>query len=107
LPLPPAQNLAPNESRQDIIRVARVTRKARQESSAALDGASQLRHHHLDGKTLRTVRRRNDLQSGSRLLVLGITARPDARRRRRVPLPELPARQNRSPEGIRQSQASL
>jgi hypothetical protein len=45
LPLPLTQNLAPTESRQDITRLARLTRKPGYDASVPLDAAARLRHH--------------------------------------------------------------
>ena len=61
----------------------------------------------LDGKTLCTVRRRDDLRAGSRLLVRGTATHPDADRRRRVPVPQLSAGQGRSVAQFRQKKRSV
>jgi len=59
------------------------------------------------GKAMRTMRCRDDLPAGSRMLVRGIAARPNACWRRRVPMPQLSACQDRSAEKPSQNKRSL
>src|SRR5437879_4827184 len=108
----PLQKLGAHESNQDIIRVARVTRKPelRLKRTAKRCTAGLLATtgpSSQGGNTLRTMRSCNDLQAGKRLLVRGIAARPDAGRRRRVPVPELSAGQDRSVAEARQLKRSM
>jgi hypothetical protein len=152
-PLPPAQNLTHNESRQDITRVPQLTRKPGRlrtltllfpprcrsggssdplpfvPSSVVVAGLatpsqvaqpSGLACHSgagrraatapslPGGKAMRPMRSRNDLRAAIRLLVRGVAScRPDAGRRRRVPVPRLFAGQDRSAAEFRESKRSL
>jgi len=85
----------------------KLTGKDRRSRLVDLDGAAQLGHHPLYGNPLRTVRSRDDLQAGRRLLVRGIAARPDAHWCGRMPVPELFARQDRSAAESRQKKRSV
>src|SRR6266480_5252101 len=61
----------------------------------------------LYGNPLRTVRSRDDVQAGNRLLVRGIAARPDAGRCGGMPVSELSTRQDRSAAESRQRKRSV
>src|SRR5882724_323499 len=61
----------------------------------------------LDANKMRTVRRRNDVPAGRRLLVRGTAQSPDAHRCRGMPLSGLPARQDRSPTEARRKKRSV
>ena len=103
----PTQNLAYSESRQDIIRVARLTRKrgcilSRRSGRHPASAPSST-----SGKTLCPMRSQNDLQAGTRLLVCGTAACSYACRRRRMPVPQLSASQDRSVTKSRQKKRSL
>src|SRR6266702_7233876 len=59
------------------------------------------------GNTLRTVRSRDDLPAGRRLLVRGTAARPDAARCEGMPVPKLSACQDCSFAEVRQNKRSV
>src|SRR5260370_26034025 len=74
---------------------------------ASLDADATTAPSSFCGNALRTMRSRDDLPAGGRLLVRGIAQNPHASRRNRMPLPELSACQDRSDAESRQSKRSV
>src|SRR5882762_2781243 len=103
----PYRSLGMHESRQDIIRLAPLTRSSVRWLQGGAGRRAPTAPSSLGADQVPTVRRRNDLPARRRLLVRGTAAYPDAHRCEGMPLSELSARQNRSATEARRKKRSV